>query len=128
MKKTIIISAIALSFSVANLTAKPVSNYETYSSMVSPFKVSPFCLSIAKGDFETVKKLIDLGVDVNQKSNGMTPVMYAARYNRTEILRLLISKGADLNEKSDKGMTALKFAELSNAHEAKEIIKETLTK
>lgn len=130
MKKTIIISAVALCFSIATVSASPLKNStEKYSTVsVLKFKVSPFCVSIAKGDFETVKKLIELGTDINQKSNGMTPAMYAARYNRTEILKLLISKGVDLKEKSHQGITALKYAELSNANEAAEIIKEALSK
>ena len=35
----------------------------------------------------------------------MTPAMFAARYNKAEILELLIENGADLKIKSDKGYT-----------------------
>ena len=59
-------------------------------------------MSIIKGDFETAKKLIDMGADINAKSNGLTPVMYAAKYNRTDILKLLIAKGANLKSKDSK--------------------------
>lgn len=91
------------------------------------FNVSPFCMAIVKGDFETVKKLIAMGADVNAKSNGLTPLMYAAKYNRIEILNLLIDKGVNLKAKdSKKGYTALKFAELSNATEAKKILEKAL--
>ena len=58
----------------------------------------------------------------------MTPVMYAAKFNRTEILKLLISQGANLKAKSDKGMTASKYAELHGATDAYIIIKEALAK
>jgi len=128
MKKTIIISAMALCFSAVTVNAKSlVKSSKTYDiETVTNVKVSPFCVSIAKGDFETVKKLIDLGADIDQKSEGMTPVMYAAKYNRTDILNLLISKGADLKQKSNKGMTALKYAELHKAHDAKAILEEAL--
>lgn len=127
MKKTIIISTIALCLSIVTVNARPVNSPVSYHTE-SVFKVSPFCVSIVKGDFETVKKLIDLGADIHEKSNGMTPVMYAARFNRVEILQLLISKGVSLKEKSEQGLTALKYAELSNAKEAVEIIKEALMK
>ncbi len=129
MKKTIIISAIALCFSVVTVNAKTsVENVKDYSvESVYKFKVSPFCVSIAKGDIETVKKLINLGADVNRKSNGMTPAMYAAKYNRVDILKLLISKGAKLKVKSDKGMTAKKYAKQSNAKEALLVIEEALS-
>jgi len=127
MKKTIIISAIALCLSIVTVSAKTVNSSVNHQTEFV-FKVSPFCVSIVKGDFETVKKLIDLGADIHEKSNGMTPVMYAARFNRVEILKLLISKGVSLKEKSEQGLTALKYAELSNANEAVEIIKEALMK
>ena len=58
----------------------------------------------------------------------MTPVMYAAKYNRTEILKLLISEGANLKTKSDKDMTAKEYAELHKAEDAKAIIEDALNK
>lgn len=128
MKKTIIISAIALCFSIASLNATPLTltgkKYETVTSL----KVNSFCVSIAKGDIETVKKLIIRGENVNQKSNGMTPIMYAAKFNRVDILKLLIAQGADLKMKSDKGLTAAKYAEIHGATDAEKIIKGALTK
>ena len=127
MKKTVIISALALCFAVVNVNANSVSeNVQKHTVESVLKKVNPFCVSIAKGDLETVIKLINLGTDVNQKSNGMTPAMYAAKFNRCEILKLLINNGAKLKVKSDKGMTAKKYAELSNAKEAQAIIVNTL--
>ena len=120
MKKTIVITAIALGFSIGTINAN--NNFiESSNSLefVNPtVTVSPFCKSIVKGDIETVKKLIELGADVNQKSNGMTPAMYAARYNKVEILKLLVEKGADLKIKSEQGHKAIYYAELSNAKDA----------
>ncbi|MBP0904480.1 ankyrin repeat domain-containing protein [Mariniflexile gromovii] len=128
MKKTIIFSAIALCFSLGTVNAKSANfNVENH-NVVKAFKVNSFCVSIAKGDIETVKKLLSLGEDVNQKSNGMTPVMYAAKYNRTEILQLLIAKGADLKAKSDKEKTAADYAKLHGATDAYAIIEEALSK
>ncbi|UOB18340.1 ankyrin repeat domain-containing protein [Abyssalbus ytuae] len=99
----------------------------TTTEVIKRANVSPFCMAIVKGDFETVKKLIDMGADIDAKSNGLTPLMYAAKFNRTDILELLISKGANLKARdSKKGYTALKFAELSNATEAKEILERAL--
>lgn len=119
MKKTVIITAIALGLSITTLNARTqVVNSDAREFVKPSSTVSPFCMSIAKGDLETVKKLIELGTDVNQKSNGMTPAMYAARYNRVEILKLLVEKGAKLNVKSDMGFKAIKYAELSNAKDA----------
>jgi len=127
MKKTIIISAIALCVSVVTVNATTdISNVDNY-NVETVFKVNSFCISIAKGDIETVKKLLSIGEDVNQKSDGMTPLMYAAKYNRTEILELLIERGADLKAKSDNKMTALKYAELHGAKDAYQILEKALS-
>jgi len=131
MKKTILITAIALVFTLGNVSAVTVNeNLETLKVEKVVSKVNAFCLSIAKGDIETVKKLITLGEDVNQKSNGMTPLMYAARYNKCDILKLLIANGAELKtkstSKSTKGFTALKYAKLSSADKAVAILEEVL--
>ena len=127
MKKTIIISTIALCISGVTVNATTNnSNVATY-NVQAVFKVNSFCVSIAKGDIETVKKLLSIGEDVNQKSNGMTPLMYAAKYNRTEILKLLIERGADLKAQSDKKMTALKYAELHGAKDAYQILETALS-
>jgi ankyrin repeat protein len=119
MKKTAVIIALALGFSIA--TAHATTPSETVATNVSELTkstVNPFCISIAKGDIETVKKLLELGADVNEKSNGMTPVMYAAKFNRVEILKLLVEKGAKLDVKSEKGLTAETYAKQSNANDA----------
>ncbi|WP_415189392.1 ankyrin repeat domain-containing protein [Psychroserpens sp.] len=123
MKKSVVIIAIALGFSFTTIQATN-DNVEssTYEATVKR-AVNPFCISIVKGDLDTVKKLIELGQDVNKKSNGLTPAMYAAKYNRLDILKLLVEKGAELNTKSGKGMTAAKYAELSNAKDALAYIK-----
>ena len=44
---------------------------------------------------------------MNEKSNGMSPLMFAARYNKVEIIKILLSNGAILNAKDEKGFTAL---------------------
>ena len=70
--------------------------------------------------------MIEAGTDINQKSVGMTPLMYAARYNRVEIVNLLIAQGADLKTKSNRGFTALEYAEMSKANDTYKIISDTL--
>ncbi|TXG38735.1 ankyrin repeat domain-containing protein [Seonamhaeicola maritimus] len=129
MKKTIITTALALCVAVFSVNATPATSTIENSTSEYFFKVNSFCVSIAKGDFDTVQKLIERGADVNERSNGMTPAMYAAKFNRTEILNLLISKGANLKLRcSNKSYTAAKYAELHGADDAATIIKETLKK
>ncbi len=116
MKKSIISTAVALAVSFATFTATAtVSHPNVSESFALVSKINPLCMSIVKGDMATVKKLIELGVDVNEKSEGMTPAMYAAKFNKVEILKLLIAQGADLKQKSKQGFKAKKYAEMSNA-------------
>ncbi|MFT6755236.1 MAG: hypothetical protein ACJAV9_000718 [Urechidicola sp.] len=101
---------------------KANSTYET----LAQTKVNTFCKLIQMGDVNAIKNLIMTGANINQKSVGLTPLMYAARHNKIEIVKLLISRGAKLKIKSDKGFTALKYAEISKATDAYELIKKAL--
>lgn len=116
MKNSKIITTLALCFTLLTSNATNLSSdLNSIEVITSSFKASSFCVAIVKGDLETVKKLVQYGEDVNQVSNGMTPLMYAAKYNRAAIVEFLISKGAKTNVRSDKGMTAMKYAEATNA-------------
>lgn len=123
--KKVFFSAAVLCLSLSNVSmamANEIPNPATTSINVKNLDVSSFCKAIMQGDIETVQKLIDLGEDVNQKSLGMTPAIFAARYNKAEILQLLIDHGADLRIKSDKGFSVKKYAQLSNATEALQVL------
>ncbi len=51
--------------------------------------------------FPIVKALIDNGADVNKADQtGMTPLIYAAKYGRTEALQEILGAGADVNKKT----------------------------
>ncbi|WP_248723752.1 ankyrin repeat domain-containing protein [Seonamhaeicola sp. ML3] len=129
MKKTIITSVLALCVALVSVNTTSATSTIKNSSSEYFFKVNSFCVSIAKGDIDTVKKLIERGADVNERSNGMTPAMYAAKFNRTEILKLLIDNGANLKLRcSNKSFTAVKYAELHGADEAAAMIKANLKK
>ncbi|WP_461533668.1 ankyrin repeat domain-containing protein [Sinomicrobium sp.] len=132
MKNTIsILTVLALAFSLsqsANAANSKMHNDRPITTLNTVHKVSPFCLAISKGDLVTVKKLIELGHNVNETSEGLTPLMYAARYNKVEIIKVLIANGAKLTAKNEKGFTALKYAELSNATEAMAVLQEALKK
>ena len=108
MKKSIIYLGLALALSL-NAVA---SNNEILK------EYDPLCIAISKSDNSTAKKIIEYGGDVNERFNGMTPLMIAARYNNVEMIKILLEKGADSTEKDQRGNTALKYAKLSNAKEA----------
>jgi len=128
MRKTILTVATAVMLVVTGVYAENRTDNDltVKATIVESMGINSFCKAILKGDFETVKKLIELGEDVNQKSLGMSPAIFAARYNKAEILELLIEHGADLTVKCNKGFTAKKHAELSNAKEALAIIENAM--
>jgi len=86
--------------------------------------VSPFCQSISKNDIETVKKLIKMGENVNKFSGGKSPLMYAARYNRVEIIKLLVENGADIYRKDEHGDRAIVYAKRAGAVDAEALLRE----
>lgn len=125
MKKSIVYLGVALlAFTNVSLATNTNSLTAIKSVITTYDGVTPLSVAISKGDIEAVKKFIEYGVDVNEKSNGMTPLMIAARYNKVEIIKILLSNRADLNAKDEKGFTALKYAELSNAIDAVQILKQ----
>lgn len=126
MKKAIIYLSFAL---VALFSNTAVANASTVSKfgLVTEYKnATPLAVAIVKGDIETVKKFIEYGADVNEKSNGLSPLMIAARYNQVDILNLLLEKGAKLKDTDEKGLTALKYAQMSKADGAVAVLKKAL--
>ncbi|CAM3731833.1 ankyrin repeat domain-containing protein [Flavobacterium chungbukense] len=124
MKKSVIYLGVAL-LSLGNvaMASNGTSSFKNKVERTKNF-ATPLTVAISKGDLETVKKFIEYGADVNQMSEDLSPLMTAARYNKVEIIKVLLASGARANEKNDKGFTALKYAELSNATEAIAILKD----
>ncbi|SDR66551.1 Ankyrin repeat-containing protein [Polaribacter sp. KT25b] len=128
MKKLILpMLLFFFAFSTVNATNNEDDPKEVRSEITLVYNVSAFCKLIQMGDYDAVRALIKTGEDVNQKSNGLTPLMFAARHNKAKIAKLLIDNGAKLKTKSDKGsMTALDIAKRSKAVDAIKVIKEAL--
>jgi len=95
-------------------------------------------LAMEKKRFYLAKQFIEAGVDVNYRyslsrkdADGMTPLLYAVKWNNFEMTKLLVEKGANINSMMVNGNTALTIAfinrndEISNyliEHGAKETI------
>lgn len=124
MKKTVTVLALALSLTIPTVNA---TNFETLSTPVTVVEenttVSPICEAAAKGNIEKVKQLLNNGVDVNKKSNGMLPIHYAAKFNRVDVIKVLITAGSEIHATCDKGLTAVRHAEKTNAKEAVQFLK-----
>lgn len=123
MKKTIIILGLALVAFTDVAVASTVSTFSTSKEIVN-YNNTPLCNAILKGDLAAVKKFVEYGSDVNEMSNGLTPLMFAARYNKVDILKYLLEKGADKQIKDERGNTALKYAEYSKSQEAVDYLKQ----
>jgi ankyrin repeat protein len=121
MKKFVFtVFAIALSF--GTITASELNDSSIKTSIEYP-NVSTFCKLIVAGNYDAVKAMIESGTNINRKSTGLTPLMFAARYNKVDIVKLLIKKGAKLKVKSERGNhTALDYAKMSKAHDAYKVL------
>jgi ankyrin repeat protein len=124
--KKLIVPMIVFLFAFGTVSAE-ISNSKKVVTTKTYYSVSAFCKLIQMGDYDAVKSLIEAGENVNKKSNGLTPLMFAARHNKAKIAKLLIESGAKLKTKSDRGkMTALDMAKRSKAIDAIQVIKEAL--
>lgn len=125
MKKSVIILGVALvAFANVSMAANYTSLEGNPKIEVSRNFSAPLHVAISKGDIEVVKKFIAYGANVNEQSEDMTPLMIAARYNKTEIIKVLLENGARPEDQNEKGFTALKYAQLSNASDAIALLKD----
>jgi len=63
--------------------------------------------AVKEGNIEAVKQHLDDGADVNAEGGLGTPLHFAADEGHKEIAELLIAKGADVNVKTEDGLTPL---------------------
>jgi hypothetical protein len=70
---------------------------------------------IAQDDADQIDAMIAMGMKV---TDSPFPLLLAARYNATKVLRLLLDKGVDVNIKDDLGSTALHKAARYNSLQA----------
>lgn len=70
-----------------------------------------FMRAASSGDVETVRRLVDEGIEVNAQSpNGTTALMAAVKNGQAETAFELIELGADLSLADEDGMTAIEWA------------------
>lgn len=72
-------------------------------AQVTPRQEDNLIVAIGEGDSTAVARLIEKGVSVNAiDSSGWTPLTYASSQGRTNIVRLLLEAGADVNGREDR--------------------------
>lgn len=66
----------------------------------------------SQNQVEMVRLLLDNAAYIDAASpNGSTPLMMAAMYGRSDVLKVLIEEGADASLRNEKGLTAIDFAQ-----------------
>ena len=66
-----------------------------------------FIAAIESGNADAVKKFIEEGINVSLVRGGVTPLMVAASKGQTDIAKIIIETGVNINEKNENGWTAL---------------------
>lgn len=74
------------------------------------------------GNVDTVSGLLEQGTDPNLVYNTNTALTYAARDGFTEIARLLVDHGADVNWVDGEGVTPLILASFKNHRELVQLL------
>jgi ankyrin repeat protein len=79
-------------------------------------------LIMEKQRFDLARQFIEAGVDVNYRyplsrdyADGMTPLLYASKWDNFEIVKLLVENGANINIRAVNGDTALSIARKNNS-------------
>lgn len=81
------------------ITIPLTANY--YWKLPSTWRSGRLIVKIKKNDIAGVRKLIDLGADINLPYYDKTPLGYAVQEGNVEIVNLLLEKGADPNTEFD---------------------------
>lgn len=123
MKKSVIILSMALAIST-NVSEASNQKPAVKNQVSSPvYETSPLHYAVCEGDIESVKKYIKYGENVNKLSRGMSPLMLAARFNKFEIIKILLASGANPTLENEKGFKALNYAQYAKANESIAILK-----
>lgn len=87
--------------------------------------VCPIARVAWRGNVDLLLNLIELGADINNAdSQGITPLMWAAKRDHPDICAILIQRKADFLRRSKDGYTALDYAILHGNYSAAYIIYE----
>jgi hypothetical protein len=99
---------------IGPLAAMPV-NYET---VLSAILIFPANAEMKKNNFKKVEAYIEQGGDVDAKDlQNRTLLHWACAEGKTQVVKLLVEKGADVNAITARGDTPLDLARIRKQHE-----------
>jgi len=106
------ILAAAIVLTVIIYTQKESVETSTYSSADQAVPAISIHLAALQGDTVAIRQHIEAGTEVDKKepSAGSTPLITASLFGKTEVVRMLIDAGADVNYQNNDGSTALHTA------------------
>ena len=86
--------------------------------------VSIFDVSVAKNNIDMINYIIVKGYDVNttKRKSGFTPLMSASSYGLTEVAKILLANGANINMEDKQGFKAVDFAKKMNKKNILELL------
>jgi len=106
--KVISIAFLALVLMLSSCTDDKASAQDKINTEVKTPKID-IHTAVVTNDIETIKQHIAAKSNINEKDQfgGSSPLISAALFGKTEIAKLLIDAGADLNVQNNDGSTAL---------------------
>jgi hypothetical protein len=70
---------------------------------------------VREGNIETTHQLIQAGSNIDiVDTNGQTPIYYAIKQGRYEMVEFLLKKGINLQHEDKRGMNPTAFAKRNN--------------
>jgi ankyrin repeat protein len=81
-----------------------------------------FFTAVRRGKKNKVKELLEM-VNVNSEKDGITALTMVTEEGQTDIVELLLEKGANVNSKNKYGRTALSWASKEGRTEIVELLK-----
>lgn len=117
-----------LKFMLKNDEPREFSTYVKKNDLNKCFKIkeepySLLALSIKLESKKVFERLIEEKADLNLACDEKTPLMFAAKYGKVDLAKILLKNGADKNLKTSKGLTALDYAKKYEQKELVEILK-----